>query len=754
MKTEQATDLADWDEGRDMRELGSSSRRREAEDKLTGSARYAADTRLPDQLQLTFVRSPHPHAEVTSIDASEALNVPGVVAVITNDDLPDDLTWYEEELPFFAEIARFVGDEVAAVVARTLDAARDGAAAVHVEYALLDHVTDPVTALGADAPSIHGDSNLVAEPEVTERGDVETALDTAAFVVESEYRTPTAIHNALEPHGAVAHWHGDQLDLWASTQGVNDVREMVAEALGLHHQQVRVVADHIGGGFGAKQVPWKPTVAAALASRLTGHPVQAMNDRRGENLAAGKRNGTVQRLRLGADADGRLVGIDADLIADNGAYGVAGEASNVAGSYRHLYRCDAVRTRSRRVYTNTGPAVAFRAPGYVEAAFALESAMDELAHLVGIDPLEFRRLNRAETDQVADLPWSSPSGLPTAIDRIDEHRIESGSAPPSGMVRGHGIAVNEWMAATAMPPGYAWAEFNNDGSVHIATSTQDIGTGTRTALAQVAAEELGIAPNRIRVSMGDTAAGPPAPTSAGSTTIPTMAPAVRAAASALRTRALAVAAQHLHVPADELRLDDEMVRAVDDPDTSIRLADLLEALAPEGIHAEGGRTETATDVSPRTHSAALADVLVDRDTGEIRVERLVVAPDCGRIIDRKLADSQVIGGATQGIGFALCEEQLIDHRLGHVVNANLEDYLVPTIGDTCEIVHAEVGVPDLAANPLGVKGLGELPLIPVPAAIANAVYDAIGVRFRELPLTRRRVLEALALDPADHGEEA
>lgn len=753
MRTDKAADLADWDAGRDMHQVGSSMRRREATDKLTGSARYAADMRLPDQLQLTFVRSPHPHAEVRSIDPAAALDVAGVVAVITNDDLPADLTWYEEELPFFAEVARFVGDEVAAVVARTLDAARDGAAAVRVEYELLPHVTDPLLALDAGAPRIHGDSNLVEEPEVTERGDVDTALAGATHVVEAEYLTPTAIHNALEPHGAVAHWRGDQLDIWASTQGVNDVREMVAEALGLHHQQVRVVAEHIGGGFGAKQVPWKPTVAAALASRLTGHPVQAMNDRRGENLGAGKRNRTVQRLRIGIDGDGRLVGIDADLIADNGAYGVAGEASNVAGSYRHLYRCDAVRTRSRRVYTNTGPAVAFRAPGYVEAAFALESAMDELAHLAGIDPLEFRRRNRAETDQVEELPWSSPEGLPTAIDRIDEHRDATRPAPPAGMVRGSGIAVNEWMAATAMPPGYAWAEFNSDGSVHIATSTQDIGTGTRTALAQVAAEELGIAPNRIRVSMGDTAAGPPAPTSAGSTTIPTMAPAIRSAASALRARVLAVAAQHLHVPADGLQLDDEAIHSRDDPDSSIRLADLLEALSPKGIHAEGARIETATDVSPRTHSAALADVLVDRDTGEIRVERLVVAPDCGRIIDPKLADSQVIGGATQGIGFALCEEQLIDHRLGHVVNANLEDYLVPTIGDTCEIIHAEVGVPDLAANPLGVKGIGELPLIPVPAAIANAVYDAIGIRFRELPLTRRRVLEALALDTADHGEE-
>lgn len=753
MKTERTTDLPEWTVDHEFRELGNSSRRREAADKLTGSARYAADVRLPDQLQLAFVRSPHPHARVVSIDRTDALAVPGVVTVITNDDLAPDLTWYEEELPFFAEVARFVGDEVAAVVARTLDAARQGVAAVRVGYESIEHVTDPVRALDEDAPCIHGDSNLVDEPETTERGDVDAALAAASFVIEAEYRTPTAIHNALEPHGAVAHWHGEQLDIWASTQGINDVRDMVADTLGLHHQQIRVVADHIGGGFGAKQVPWKPTIAAALAARITGHPVQAMNDRRGENLAAGKRNSTVQRLRIGADQDGRLVGIDVDIIADNGAYGVAGEASNVAGAYRHLYRCDAVRTRSRRVYTNTGPAVAFRAPGYVESTFALESAMDELAHRIGIDPLEFRRLNRAEHDQVEQLPWSSPEALPTAIDRLDEHRGDPPGPVPPGMVRGRGIAINEWMAATAMPPGYAWAEFNSDGSVHIATSTQDIGTGTRTALARVAAEELGIGIARIRISMGDTAAGPPAPTSAGSTTIPTMAPAIRAAAAGLKQRALAVAAQHLHVPADDLVLADDSISSADDPDVTIRLPDLLDALAPAGIHAEGARLDTADDVSPRTHAAALADVLVDPATGEIRVERLVIAPDCGRIIDRKLADSQVIGGATQGIGFALCEEQQLDHRLGHPVNANLEDYLVPTMADACEIVHAAVGVPDLAANPLGVKGLGELPLIPVPAAIANAVFDAVGVRCRELPLTRRRLLDAFAPEPADLDEE-
>ncbi len=751
-----AAELDTWsaDTGFDL--VGEPEPRVDASAKVQGRAVYTSDAAVAGLLVGAFVRSPHPHARVVSIDTTAAERVDGVVGVITQQTLAGggpfaDLRWYGEDVPFFSDVARHVGDEIALVVAESADAARDGVAAIDVEWDVFDHVTDLEHALDTDVRPIHGDSNLVDHADVTQRGDPDRMWESSAFVVEGTFRTPTAIHHALEPHGAVAEWIDDTLTLHTSTQAVNDVRSGVANRLRLSHNQVRVVAEHIGGGFGAKQVPWRPTVAAAVASKLTGRPVRVMNDRWGESVAAGKRNATVQRVRLAADGDGRLTAIAADIVADVGAYSVAGEASAVPGVYLHLYACDNVRTTYRRVYTNTGPAVAFRAPGYVEGTFALESAIDELARRVGIEPLELRRRNYVDHDQQQGLPWSSPEALRRAYDLLDAEAAERSLRSPATdrIVHGRGFAANDWLAATAQPPGFAWGEFNLDGSVHIATSTQDIGTGTRTALRAIAAEELGIDPARVRISMGDTAVGPPAPPSAGSTTMPTMAPAVRAAATALRERILARAAQHLQTPAADLTIVGDRIVRRDDaseerPDTrSIGVGDLLEAIQPDGIHAEGARLEVASDVSPRTHSAAMADVTVDLDTGRVVVDRIVVAPDCGRIIDPLLVESQVIGGATQGIGFALMEEQIVDHRLGVVVNANLEEYLVPTIGDTCEIVHAAIDMPDLAANPLGIKGIGELPLIPVPAAIANAVRDATGVRFHELPLTRRRILDTL-----------
>lgn len=463
-----------------------------------------------------------------------------------------------------------------------------------------------------------------------------------------------------------------------------------------------------------------------------------MNDRREENISAGKRNCTVQSVTLGADDEGNLVAIDLDVIVDNGAYSVGGEGSNVAGPYHYLYRCENVRTRTRRTYTNTGPAVAFRAPGYVESTFVLESAIDELGEAVGVGQIEMRRRNLAKTNQLDGLPWSSPEALPTALDRLSsipepEHEV--------GLLYGRGVALGDWMAATADPPGTAWAEFNVDGSVHVSTSVQDIGTGTRTMLAMVAAEELGVPVERIRVSVGDTTSGPSAPTSAGSTTAPTMAPAVQEAAAGLRHQILAHAAQHLQIAADQLELHGDAVVAK----TGERLdtAQLLAALEPETIRSSGQRVETASEVSPRAQTGALVDLSIDPGTGEVRILQVVVTPDCGRIIDPRTVDSQVIGGATQGIGFALTEEQPFDSNLGTRPDAGLETYHVPTIGDVPSIVHEALDIPDLAANSLGVKGIGELPMIPVPAAIAIAASRAVGHRFDRLPMNRSTVITAL-----------
>lgn len=738
-------ELSAWSDGTVLETAGTGSPRREAPAKVTGGAVYSSDLRLSGQLYAAVARCPHPHARVRSVDAERAGTAPGVVAVIAGDEGGEGVTWYEESVPLFSPVARFAGDEVAAVAATSLEAARDAVRLLDVSYEVLPHVVGIDEAQEPGAPSIHGTpANRTTDPRVDTRGDVDTALAGAPVVIEHTYRTPTAVHNALETHGAVAWWQPERLTIWASTQGVTQVAQMTAQALGLDRSQVRVITEHVGGGFGAKQVPWKDVAIAALLSRRTGRPVQCAYDRYAENVAAGKRGATRQRVRLGADTDGRLLAMDAELVGDSGAYQTAGEAAALWGPYQALYRCDNVRTSVTYVYTNTGPAVAFRAPGYVEAAFALESAMDELARRVGVDPIELRRRNHTGVDQQQDKPWSSPDSLPLIYDRISALAGWDGRPAPGGqgaLRTGWGFAASDWLAGKANPPGYASVELRDDGSVEVVTTVQDIGTGTRTVLAQVAAEELQVPVDEVRVMLGDTAAGPPSPTSSGSATTPTIAPAVRAAAADARRQLVEAAASQLDCPAGVVTLDHgKLVAANGDTRT---VAEVLEGLRPAAVHGWGELLSTDESVSVRTFGAAIAQVSVDTETGEVRVTRVVSVPDCGRVLNPTLVASQIIGGVTQGIGFALTESQLLDAELGLPVNDSLEEYLVPTVADICPIEAVPLDRPDTGANRLGVKGIGEPPMIPVAPAIANAVFDAIGIRFHELPLTRRRVLDAL-----------
>ncbi|MEP6296219.1 MAG: xanthine dehydrogenase family protein molybdopterin-binding subunit [Ilumatobacter sp.] len=729
----------------------------DAVDKVTGRARYSADISLPGQLVGVIVRSERPHAAIASIDTNAACAIEGVAAVMTGADV-SEYAWYEDDeplLPRVGDIVRFVGDDVAVVVAETESIARRAASVVEVRYDDLEPLTDVEHVDDDDAPMLLGNDEIETEEEG--RGDVETAFTRADLLVEGVFHTPTAVHNAMEPHGAVADWRGEQVDVYTSTQGINDVREHLAERLGIDHSQVRVICEYMGGGFGAKQVPWKPTMLAVVASKLTGAPVKVMNDRRSENLAAGKRNATVQRVRIGAMKNGSIVAIDAEIDAEVGAYSVPGEASAVHGPYLFLYQCDDVRVRTRRLRSNLGPAVAFRGPGYLESTFVLESLMDELAVELGIDPIDLRRRNHAGRNQQEDVAWSHPDGILRSYERVAE---ESGWAnsfdrqASERIRRGRGFAAHDWVAAGAMPPGHATVEFNFDGSVHVGLSAQDLGTGTRTVLSQVVADAMGVDLSHIRLSLGDTSTGPPAPTSAGSATVPTMAPAVRAAALAAVDDLLDAAAEHLGVDRSTLSFDGSNVSSTvaDVPDQP--LTDLCADLSPRVVHGWGSKEATPDDVSPRAQGSAEAEVEVDLDTGAVRGTRIGVGPDCGRILNRRLADSQVLGGVTQGIGFALTERQFVDHHLGTVMNPDLNEYLLPTASDTCEIVHAVLDIPDLAANEVGAKGIGELPLLPVPAAIANAVHDAIGIRFRDLPITRKRVLDALtARDTSTRNDE-
>lgn len=743
------TDAERWGEGAKLAVVGKPHPRLEGAEKVTGRARYAYDQRPPGLLFARVLRSPHPHARVRGVDISRAAALPGVHAVICAENTPR-IPWYTDSAVFDTTV-RFSGDEVAAVAAESEEIAEDALRLIRVDYEPLPFAPDLAVALRPDAPKLRPDGNLAQELKIYDRGDAEEGLRAAEVVIDVRYTTQSALHNALEPHGCTAFWEGGladdeaQLTLWSSTQSVFTVRRMVAEAVKLPLHRVRVIMQYMGGGFGAKQVAWKHDVIAALLSRESGRPVQLMLDREAENLAAGNRNPTRQHVRLGARRDGTLTAISVRVEQAIGAYMVGGEGSDVTGIYEGQYRCANVHTEQALVYTNSGPAVAFRAPGYVEGAFPLESAMDELARTLGIDPLDLRLRNHTDRDQVEDKPYTT-DGLRRCYEVASAAfgwRRYRKPEPRGPKRRGAGMAANVWMGGKGWPPAYAWVTLNADGSADVITGTQDIGTGTRTGLAQIAAEELGLPLQRVTLQLGDTGSGPYAPASAGSATQASLGPAIREAAAQLKRQLIEKAAGFLKEQPERLAVRDGAVSVGGDPGRSVTIAEIAQTIQPEMLQGHGARGPNPEDRAVKTFGAQFVEVEVDTETGEIELLRVVSTQDAGRIVNPTLADSQAIGGITQGVGYALTEERVLDARSGVVLNANLEEYKVPTMADVPPIEHARLDLPDPAANPTAAKGIGEPPLVPTAPAIANAVFDAIGVRFRDLPLSRKRVLEAL-----------
>ncbi|MFU8817170.1 MAG: xanthine dehydrogenase family protein molybdopterin-binding subunit [Pseudomonadales bacterium] len=723
----------------------------EARAKVTGAARYSGDVRLPGQLHAGILRSRVAHGVVADIDTTAAQAMNGVHAVLCHRTAPD-IAWQRSRL--FDPHVRFVRDEVAAVAAESPQQVEDALEAIRVTYQRLPHVLDADAAEAEGAPHLYADGNHREDVQRYQRGDVTQGFAEADVVVDQIFTTQAALHNCMETHGCTAAWQDGQLTLWESTQGVYDIRDEVARHLGLPASAVRVITEHMGGGFGSKLVMWKHSLIAALLARTARRPVQLMLDRRAENLAAGNRNPSRQHVRLGARYDGTLTAIDMTAVAAVGANAVGGESSNVSGIYERLYRCDNVRTEQRAVHTNLGPSCAFRAPGFVEGAFALESAMDALSRELDMDPVALRLANYTGEDQVRGLPYSNPDGLRGCYQRAVE-AFRSPDAPhlklpPRGIRRGIGVAAHDW-GGGGHPPAYAWAKLNGDGSLEVVTGTQDIGTGTRTALTQIAAEELGVAMDRVTLRLGDSAAGPFSPVSGGSATLATLGPAVRAAVADLGARLTAAVAADKGVAATELVRGQGEIRRVTgssagsgDDSGPWSLAELARSLAPRMITGEGRRSANPADCSVRTFGVHIVEVAVNVETGEITVERVVAAHDCGRVINPLLVDSQIMGGVIQGLGFALLEQRVVDDDSGVPLGSNLEDYLLPTMADVPEIRRAGASDPDPGANAIAAKGIGEPPMIPLAPALANAVYDAIGVRINDTPITRARVLGALA----------
>ena len=670
-------------------------------------------------LHAALLRSPHPHARVASIDLAPAVALPGVRAAVG----PGEVPGLERE-------PGYVGAPVAAVAAETEGQARRALEAIVVEWELLDAVIDPEQAVAGGA--LHG------EPNVYERGDYERALAEADVVIESTYRTQTVVHNALETHQSVCQWVGDTLEVYTSTQYLWGVRNEVARELGIPADKVRVVCEYMGGGFGAKNSAGEYTFAAAALARKTGRAVRCALTRREETVAAGNRNATIQKLTIGARSDGTIVALGGEFV---NATGWGGWVTGTDGPMRMLYDCENVRTVVYGAKTNTPPMKAFRAPGFVEGTFGLECLVDELAAKLDLDPLDLRRRNYASTND--GTPFSSKN-LMECYELAQKHwdrRTAVRARSDSTWKRGVGMASQIWYGGGG-PPSYAWTRVGSDGRIAVVTATQDIGTGTRTALAQIAAEELGVPLERVEVTLGDTARGPYSTLSAGSSTTPSVGPAVRAATADAKRQILEIAAQRYDREERVLDIRDGRIVSADG-NLSVDLAEFLSILESAQILGKGARGPNPTGMSVLTFGVQVAEVAVDVETGEVRVERVAAVHDVGRIVNPLGAASQVEGGIIQGIGHTLSEHRLFDDESGRVLTTTLDAYRMPTIADVPEIVSEFVDKPDAHLTNLGSKGLGEPPIVPTAAAIANAIRDATGADVHELPISREEMLRAL-----------
>src|SRR5262245_8751037 len=493
----------------------------------------------------------------------------------------------------------------------------------------------------------------------------------------------------------------------------------------------------MGGGCGAKNGAGDYTYIAAELAKRTGRPVRCALTRREENLDSGNRNATIQKLRAGARADGTLTALEGEFIA---ALGWGGWHASTAGPMQMLYACDNVRTLEYAAKLNTPPMKAFRAPGFVEGTFGLECLLDELAAKLELDPLEIRKRNYAHATEGRSY---SSKNLMECYERAEKHwqrREEVKGLSDRTWKRGVGLASQIWYGGGG-PPSYAWIRFGADGRATVVTAMQDIGTGSKTAMQQIAAEELGLPLDHVEVSAGDSARGPYASISAGSSTIPSMGPAVRAAAYDAARQVIEIAAQRYHKEERTLSLRGGQVVCSDGG--SWPLHEVVCLLDDAQILGKGARGPNPAGMQVLTFGVQVAEVAVDVETGEVRVERIAAVHDVGRVINPLGASSQVEGGIIQGIGHTLSEDRLLDPETGATLTQTLDAYKLPTIADVPEIVTELLDVPDRHLTNLGSKGLGEPPIVPVAAAIANAIRDATGADIRSLPITREEMLRAL-----------
>ena len=693
---------------------------------VTGAARYTHDLAFDNMLVGKILRSPHACADIVAMDLAAAQALPGVKAVLR---LKDDRI-------------RWAGEPIAAVAAVSDSRADEALALIKVEYKVLPHVTAPDKAMEKGAPQVMDQSpGNVLKANDASRGDIEKGFKEADILLERTYKTAWEVHQPTETHGSVARWDGDDLTVWDSTQAVQSVRDGLARALAVPAGRIKVLKHYMGGGFGSKLGLGDYTVTAARLARMTGRPVKILLTRRENSTSVGYRPTAWMTVKAGAKKDGALTALSVKSYNCGGV----GRGDRVVAPFSDMYACPNFKIEEYSVFVNACASRAMRAPGHTQAMLGLEGMMEELAAALGMDPVALRMKNFAAKDKGGTgLPYSTKALAECyrlGADKIGWDKRNKKPGAGSGKVRaGMGMSSEIW-PGTGAPGTLADVKLYPDGTVEVDCGTQDIGTGTRTHMALVAAETLGLEPKDIVIHLGSSDL-PWAPMSGGSMTTPSVAPAVRDAALKAADYLKGLAAKKLGVPPAEIVLENKKAVVKADPSKALELKELVRGgQRPVPFHGERG--DYPATFAFQTFGVAFAEVEVDTETGKIRVKRVVTAHDIGRVINKLTAESQVLGGVNQGLSAALFEEKIMDPNTGTMVNANYHDYKVATALDVPEIVPLFADVVDERLNNLGTKGLGEPARIPSSACIANAVYNALGVHVREIPMTPARVLAAL-----------
>ncbi len=720
--------------------------------KASGAAKYSSDIHLPGMLYACFVNATHAHAKVVSVDTSAAEKHSGVKAVHVIQHLSGgaEVLDKSKEKGLRYPVVRYAGQPIAAVAATTPKAAEEAVRLVKVQYEPMSFVVDPDKAREPGAPLVfpaaaqEGGTGEYAGPGPApqkgnvrgpnpvrrggNRGDIEKGFAESDANVEAQYRTQVQTHSCLESHGVVADWKPEGLTVYASTQGTMSVRDELAEIFNLPKTKVRVLTEYMGGGFGSKFGAGNVGAVAAALSKKTGAPVRLFCDRKEEQWATGNRPSSHQYVKMGAKKDGTLHAIRWI------SYGTAGVGTGAgsAGPAQNLYSCPNVHTEEYDVFTNAGPAAAMRAPGHPQGAFGLEQSIDALAEKIGMDVLEFMDKNdpsaaRREERRIGaeKFGWSQKRRKP--------------NSDPGPVKRGVGVAQSVWYRINSMDSACE-VRIHKDGSVEALSAVQDIGGGIKTVIAQVVAEELGLQPRDITVRIGDTNS-PVGPGSGGSMTTGSLTPAVRNAAYKAKEKFVKEVAAAWRTQPSSITVHEGSVAVAGGRSATFKQA--AATMRPETVSATAHRSpEYGKRDMVLLGGVQFAEVAVDTETGIIRVERVVAVHDCGRPMNLLGLESQVNGGILQGISYALFEDRRLDRNTGIMVNPNLEEYKI--IGPK-EMPKIEVHFIEdyLARSSTDAGGIGEPAKIPTAAAVANAVYNATGVRMYEIPMTPARVLAAL-----------